>query len=158
MAKKGAVEESDNKEKEEVEITDENQEDTKRGKGGRFKKKPPVKEDTKEIPLKKDTSLMDDIATDLRAEIKEKFGKIDLSYLDVEDEVKTMRSMLKGKKDDPKKKVDVSDTKDSTIEPEWQKPKSFLDMHMEGKKLKNFYDSKKSVGGNLFEQIFGDKK
>lgn len=169
MAKNEDGTEGSEEEDEEIEQTAEEKAaadaKAKRDKKGKFKKKapkkktstkkkaPPMEEDSEDIDDSDSSSLLEDIAKDLRKEIKTEFGNMDFTHLDLTNEIKTMRSILKGKKGDPQKKKDVSDTEDSDVAPEWIPHESHLAIQMKTNQLKDFYDSKKAIGGDIFKKI-----
>lgn len=101
------------------------------------------------------SDLLEDIAKDLAKDLKTKYGDMDLSHLDIETRVKTMRSMLKAKIPEPKKKPEVADTDGEPAVVEWKPQASFVEMAEQANKLKVFYNKKKAMGQELWDEIYG---
>ena len=100
--------------------------------------------------------LLKEYSEELSEQIKEKFGKMDLSHLDLKTRIKTMRTMLKAKKSESKEKPLVAGSIDEGPAGEWEPPKSLLAKEEATHKLRDFYNGKKAFGSKTWKDIYGE--
>lgn len=154
-----------NKEKEEEQNgnvdsnTDKKAENQERDKKGRFGKKPPKKQSDSvgsSNNSSSDQELMKELADDLYESVKERFGDIDLSHLDVQSRLRTMRSMLKSKqinKEESNKK-DINKEGENPTTPEWKPIPSFAEEKKANiNKVSGFYNKKSGIGADIWNQM-----